>query len=143
MTTATNTAVVATETKTYDRPYLPKGQYFAMLREQGLLRPRQPKVATDKPAKSSKKAATKAEGEKAAARKEFGRRRFFANRARAAKAAAEASGMPVAPKKVYDTPYMPKGQWFKMMRDSGQLAPRQPKAQVAETAEVSVETAAA
>jgi len=40
--------------KVYDTPYLPRGQYFKRLREQGLLQPRQPKVKaanTDTPAK--------------------------------------------------------------------------------------------
>ncbi|PZR93544.1 MAG: hypothetical protein DI537_10535 [Stutzerimonas stutzeri] len=133
MTTATETAVVAAATKTYDRPYLPRGAYFAMLREQGLLKPRE-RSASAKPA-ASKKAANTVEGGKAASRAAFAKRRHFANRAKAAKD-------PSAPKKVYDTPYMTKGQWFKMMRETGQLAPRQPKAQpVAETAVV--ETAVA
>ncbi|WP_046869058.1 hypothetical protein [Microvirga massiliensis] len=37
------------------------------------------------------------------------------------------------PKKQYDTPYLPRGQWFKKMRQEGLLQPRQPKAK-AETA---------
>ncbi|WP_147707792.1 hypothetical protein [Microvirga massiliensis] len=35
---------------------------------------------------------------------------------------------PAAPKKVYDTPLVPRGQWFKQMREKGLLTPRQPKA---------------
>jgi hypothetical protein len=35
---------------------------------------------------------------------------------------------PAAPKKVYDTPFVPRGQWFKQMREKGLLTPRQPKA---------------
>jgi hypothetical protein len=142
MTTATETAVVATETKTYDRPYLPRGQYFAMLREQGLLKPREPKAASEKSAKSSKKVSKSAGADKAASRAAFAKRRHFANRAKAAKD----PNAPVVEKKKYDTPYLTKGQWFKMMRETGQLAPRQPKtAPVGETVvtETVVETAAA
>ncbi|MFC5505344.1 hypothetical protein [Bosea massiliensis] len=140
MTTATDTAVVATQTKTYDRPYLPRGQYFAMLREQGLLKPREPKAASEKPA-TSKKTSKTTGTDKAAARAAFAKRRHFANRAKAAKD----PNAPVVEKKVYDTPYVTRGQWFKMMRESGQLAPRQPKtAPVGETVvETVVETAAA
>ncbi len=127
----TSTEVATTEAKTYTRPWMPKGQYFAMLREQGLLKPREPKATSEKPAKTVAKKAAKSVDAKAAARKEFGRRRFFANRQKAANEAAIASGAPVAPKKVYDTPYLPKGAWYKMMRETGQMAPRQPKAQVA------------
>jgi hypothetical protein len=35
---------------------------------------------------------------------------------------------PEASKKQYDTPYLPRGQWFKKMRQEGLLQPRQPKA---------------
>jgi hypothetical protein len=35
---------------------------------------------------------------------------------------------PETPKKQYDTPYLPRGQWFKKMREQGLLQPRQPKA---------------
>jgi hypothetical protein len=35
---------------------------------------------------------------------------------------------PETPKKHYDTPYLPRGQWFKKMRQEGLLQPRQPKA---------------
>lgn len=44
---------------------------------------------------------------------------------------AETTATEVAVKKAYDTPYKTRGQWFKEMRESGQLAPRQPKADVA------------
>lgn len=40
----------------------------------------------------------------------------------------EATMTSAAPKKVYDTPYVPRGQWFKMMREKGLLTERQPKA---------------
>lgn len=123
-TQATSTDVPAK--KVYSTPYKTRGQWFKEMRESGQLAPRQPKAASEKPAKK----VAKSVDAKAAARKEFGRRRFFANRAKAAKDAAIASG---ATKKVYATPYKTRGQWFKEMRESGQLAPRQPKAQVAET----------
>ncbi len=141
MTTATATAVVATQTKTYDRPYLPRGQYLAMLREQGLLKPREPKAVSAKSA-TSKKASKTTVVDKAAERAAFAKRRHFANRAKAAKD----PNAPVVEKKVYDTPYVTRGQWFKMMRETGQLAPRQPKtAPVGETVvtETVIETAAA
>jgi len=124
----TSTEVAAK--KVYTTPFKTRGQWFKEMRESGQLAPRQPKAAGDK---SAKKAAKKVADDKAAARKEIGRRRFFVNRARAAKAAAEASGAPVAPKKVYDTPYLTRGAWFKMMRETGQMAPRPSKTQVAET----------
>lgn len=109
------TAAVATETKTFDRPYLPKGRYFAMLREQGLLKPRQPKAKVE--------AAEKSVDEKQVARAGFARRKHFANKAKAAKVA----GAETAPKKVYDTPYVTRGQFMKKLREEGKLAPRQPK----------------
>lgn len=112
------TAAVATETKTYDRPYLPKGQYFAMLREQGLLKPRQPKAKVE-----TAEVAEKSADEKQVARSAFARRKHFANKAKAAKAA----GGETAPKKVYDTPFLTRGQFMKKLREEGKLAPRQPK----------------
>ena len=104
----TTSTEVATK-KVYATPYLTRGQFMKKLREEGKLAPRQPKAAGTKPAQ---KAGKKVVDDKTAARKEIGRRRFFANRARAAKAAAEASGAPVAPKKVYSTPFLTRGQWF-------------------------------
>jgi hypothetical protein len=38
---------------------------------------------------------------------------------------------PAPAKKVYDTPYLPRGLWFKKMREQGLLAPRQPKSKKA------------
>ncbi|WP_046867123.1 hypothetical protein [Microvirga massiliensis] len=38
---------------------------------------------------------------------------------------------PTSAKKVYDTPYLPRGLWFKKMREEGLLALRQPKAKKA------------
>ena len=128
-----NTAeTAAVATKTYDRPYLPKGQYFAMLREQGLLKPREPKAKGTTSTKAKGKAKAAAEAKKNE-RSAFARRMYFVNKAKAAKAA----GGEQAPKKVFDTPYKTRGQWFKEMREAGKLAPRQPKV----AAEAVVETA--
>lgn len=88
-------------------------------------------------AKAKQKADPAEKAAKAASRAAFAKRRHFANRAKAAKD----PNAPVVEKKVYDTPYVTRGQWFKMMRETGQLAPRQPK--TAPVAETVVETAAA
>ena len=129
MNTAEN-AAVATETKTYDRPWMPRGQYMAWLREQGKLQPRQSQGTAK--AKSTGKSKAKSAGTEAnkAERSAFARRMYFVNKARAAKAA----GGEQAPKEVYATPYKTRGQWFKEMREAGKLAPRQPKVAAAEVA---------
>lgn len=47
--------------KVYDTPYLPRGQYFKKLREQGLLQPRQPKVKAEQKADQPKRVRSEAE----------------------------------------------------------------------------------
>ena len=117
MTNVSTSTAVATEKKVYDTPFKTRGQFMKELRETGKLPPRQPK------AKAAPVAAEKSAEDKKAARGAFARRRHFANKAKAAKAA----GVETAPKKVYDTPFKTRGQWFKEMREAGKLAPRQPK----------------
>jgi len=46
--------------KAYDTPFVPRGQYFKMLREQGLLKPRQPKAKADQKSDEPKAAKAKA-----------------------------------------------------------------------------------
>lgn len=41
--------------------------------------------------------------------------------------AVDAHPAPTTAKKAYDTPYLPRGQWLKMMREKGLLQPRKPR----------------
>lgn len=116
MTNVSTSIATSTAARVYDTPFKTRGQFMKELREAGKLPPRTPKandaaIATDK-----------SSDDKKAARNAFARRRYFANKAKAAKAAAETT-----PAKGYDTPFKTRGQWFKEMREAGKLPPRQPK----------------
>ncbi|GHE73671.1 hypothetical protein GCM10019059_36540 [Camelimonas fluminis] len=84
-------------------PFMPRGQFLAMLRRTGELAPETPQ---------QRKARRDARAE---ATKEQPGLKLEAN-----------------PRKVYDTPYLTRGQWFKMMRETGQLQPK-PRAPKVET----------
>jgi len=56
--------------KLYDTPFVPRAQYFKMLREQGLLKPRQPKAKADQKSDEPKAAKAKAPKEASAPKTE-------------------------------------------------------------------------